>query len=341
MKNKVFFGRKHELSILNRLYNKKIANFVVVRGRRRIGKTALIEQFAVSQKEHVSFISISGLPPHAHTTKQAELNEFAKQLSMQLDMPELYARNWHDLFILLAKQTANKKVIILLDEISWMGSKDADFLGKLKYAWDGYFKKNNNLMLIICGSASQWIEKNILANTGFVGRISYTITLEELSLKEANAFFCRNHTHYSNYEKLKILSITGAVPRYLEEVQTEFNAEDNIKHLCFEKGSFLSQEFKKIFSDLFGNRSKRYKEITQALTLGSLDYTEICQKINLEKSGLISDYLNDLCVSGFLSKDYAWNFKTGTSSPIKLKYRLRDNYLRFYLKYIEKKTTRN
>ena len=79
-----------------------------------------------------------------------------------------------------------RRVILMLDEITWMGSKDSAFLGKLKIVWDLYFSKMPNLILILCGSVSSWIEKNIISSTAFFGRISHKIHLRELSLVECN-----------------------------------------------------------------------------------------------------------------------------------------------------------
>ena len=82
---------------------------------------------------------------------------------------------------------------------------------------------------------------------------------------------------------------------------------------------------------------ERYKKIVRLLIQGSLEYGEICEQLSVGKSGLITEYLNDLVMSGFISRDHAWNPKTGITAPLLFKYRLRDNYLRFYLKYIENK----
>jgi hypothetical protein len=99
------------------------------------------------------------------------------------------AKDWGDLFTLLAKQTSEGRVVILFDEISWMGSKDPTFLGKLKNAWDLQFSKNNKLLLIICGSVSSWIEKNIISSTEFLGRPSLYLHLEELHLEDIRYYY--------------------------------------------------------------------------------------------------------------------------------------------------------
>ena len=233
----LFIGRREELEELHHHVKKNIASLIVVKGRRRIGKSRLIEEFA---KDYL-FYEFSGLAPTDKTTKQTQINEFANQLGLAFGIPGIQADDWNTLFLFLAKHTQKGRVVILLDEISWIGSEDPDFLGKLKNTWDLYLKKNPKLILIICGSASAWIDKNILSNTAFMGRISYTMTLDELPLSDCEAFWKGKGSQFSSYDKLKVLSITGGIPRDLEEIQPQYSAEDNIRHLCFMKGGLLTQ----------------------------------------------------------------------------------------------------
>jgi len=111
-----FIGRKHELSRLKQLQDKKIASFVVIQGRRRIGKSRLVQEFAKDQK----YYNFSGIPPLKGVTAQDQRNEFMRQFGEQLGLPGLIVQDWGDIFTLLTKQTAEGRVIILLDEISWM-----------------------------------------------------------------------------------------------------------------------------------------------------------------------------------------------------------------------------
>ncbi len=326
-----FIGRQAELQSLSKLLKKEVASLVVVQGRRRIGKSRLIEEFA---KKH-TFYQFSGLPPTDQSTLQSQLNEFARQLNLQTGLPEVYTDDWSKLFVLLAEKIKSGRMIVLFDEISWMGSKDPDFLGKLKNAWDLYFKKNPKLIFILCGSVSSWIDKNILSHTGFLGRISYRLTLEELPLKDCNQFWSSAGGQISAYEKLKVLSITGGVPRYLEEIKPRMSAEENIKELCFVKGGPLVNEFNDIFSDLFSHRSPTYKKIVQALSNGPMEIKDICHLLDITQAGFISECLDDLVKSGFVSRDYTWKISSGEASRLS-HFRLSDNYIRFYLKYIDK-----
>ncbi len=105
-----------------------------------------------------------------------------------------------------------------------------------------------NLFLLSVVPLRHGLKKNILSSTGFVGRISFTITLRELPLTDCSKFWPKN---ISVYEKFKVLAVTGGVPKYLEEINPKLSAEDNIKKLCFTEGGLLVREFEQIFSDIF------------------------------------------------------------------------------------------
>lgn len=325
-----FIGREHELARLKELLKKKSASLAVIRGRRRIGKSRLANEFA---KEFPKTLSFTALPPDEKITPEMQRQEFARQMRRQ-KIARLGGDDWSDLLHDLARACTKGRVLVILDEISWMGSKDPTFLGTVKITWDQTFKKNPQLVLILSGSNSSWIEKNILSSTGFVGRISLRLHLKELSLAECNRFWGPQNGRVSSYEKFKILSVTGGIPRYLEEIAPKNPAEENIRRICFEKEGFLFTEFNDIFSDLFSKKSARYKEIVQQLVDGPLDFMQIVESLDRTRGGDISEYLNDLCESGFVSRDYVWKIKDGSLSRLS-RFRLSDNYVRFYLKYIE------
>jgi AAA+ ATPase superfamily predicted ATPase len=338
MLKKIFIGRKKELEKLSLLLNKKSASLAVIRGRRRIGKSYLVKEFGrqciEDSKKKCRFLSFAGLPPTELTTAESQREEFSKQLSRQLGIPELKVGDWSDLFFFLAREVKVGRVIILLDEISWMGDKDPNFLGKLKNIWDLELKDNPELMLILCGSVSTWIEKNILRSSGFMGRVSLDLVLEELSLSDCNQFFSGLGSRANAYEKFKLLSVMGGVPRYLEEIQPGLSADENLRLLCFTPSGILFREFEDIFHDLFLTKSQLYKKMAGLLVDGSYEFREICEKLSVQKSGFWSEYLSEMIKAGFVKRDFSWDLKTGKVSNMS-HFRLSDNYLRFYLKYIE------
>src|SRR3990167_6562457 len=256
-----FIGRKYELELLNSLTSKKSASLVVIKGRRRIGKSRLTEEFA----KNYQFYSFSGIPPHKKTTDLSERKAFLKQLKKYFKKEIIDSDDWWDMFWFLAEKTKTGRVVILFNEISWMGSKDPDFLGKLKTVWDTCFKKNKQLILILCGSVSIWIEKNILASTGFVGRLSLQLTLSELPLNKCNQFFNERLNQLSSYDKFKFLSICGGIPRYLEEWQSASSVDQNINRMCFNQSGILFNEFDQIFYDSPSSEAEIYKRIILTL----------------------------------------------------------------------------
>lgn len=274
----------------------------------------------------------TGIPPNRKTTAQLQREEFAMQLE-RTGLPGIKPDDWGNMFWHLAKHTKSGRMLIVLDEISWMGGKDPNFLGKLKTAWDMYFSKNPKLILALCGSISSWIEENILSSTGFVGRITIDLVLKELPLNACNAFWHPKESRISSYEKFKLLSITGGVPLYLEQIRPDFSAEENIRNLCFSNGGLLVREFDEIFSDLFSRRSTSYKEIVTCLADGPKSVAEICKQLKKSLGGIRNKYLEDLVKAGFVQRDFTWDLEKGKEASLSM-YRLSDNYLRFYLKYI-------
>jgi AAA+ ATPase superfamily predicted ATPase len=324
----MFIGREEELLKLKNLSRKQIASFVVVKGRRRIGKSRLIAEYCKG-KETLNFI---GIPPTKKTTARHQRKNFKWQLEKQTGLKDVKFSDWNDLFFALFEQCANKKIVIVLDEISWIGSRDPNFLGKLKTAWDMFFSQNPNLILIVCGSVSSWIEKNILSSTGFVGRISSVLHLKELSLKECAQFW--KHPITSAYEMFKILSITGGIPKYLEEVDPLKSAEHNITSLCYDTAGFLFNEFETLFSDLFSKKNPRYRQILETIVEKKCNADNIFKALGVKKSGYFKKYFSDLEAAGFIERDYMWHLATGKQSKLSY-FRIKDNYARFYLKHIE------
>ncbi|MBS0288569.1 MAG: AAA family ATPase [Proteobacteria bacterium] len=327
-----FVGREPQLQALESLLAKTTASLVVISGRRRIGKSRLIEEFARGKR----ILNFMGLAPTESTTAQNQRDEFSLQLSRQTGLPPIKTDDWSHLFALLANEVKTGQYLVCLDEITWMAHEEPNFLGKLKSMWDLHFKKNPKLIMILCGSVSSWIEKNILSSTGYFGRITLKITLEELSLEHCNKLLNNIGFRGSLYEKFLLLSIMGGIPWYLEQIRPNLNAIKNIRALCFEKDGLLVDEFKYIFHDLFNTKGEFYQHIVEILSEGKAEYATIADKLNYQSSGALSGYLEELITSGFLARDFTWQVKSGKRAKLS-KYRLKDNYLRFYLKYIKPK----
>ncbi len=324
-----FTGREEELLQLNALLKKKSASLVAVKGRRRVGKSRLIEQFAAGKK----FYKFTGLAPIDGVTAQDQRNEFARKLQLQTGLPKVTTDDWGDLFTLLAREVKSERVIILFDEISWMAMDDPTFLPKLKNAWDDDFKKNSKLILFLCSSVSMWFDENILSSTAFFGRISWELQLDPLPLIDCNKMLEAQGFKNSGYEKFKVLSVTGGIPWYIEQMQGQYSADENIRRQCFTPGGVMVEDFDRIFHDLFEKNDYIYKKIILSLQDGPLNYNEIALRSEYTKSGRLSKYILNLIKAGFIIEDKTWSLKTGKTLKLSV-YRLSDNYIRFYLNYI-------
>lgn len=330
----MFIGRKEELADLASLWRKRTSSIIACRGRRRIGKSTLFREFA--RRTADLYLEFEGLPPDADhpPANQDQLDNFAVALARQTNSPIHHFTSWYDAFFWLDQAIDDtKKTVVLLDEISWMGGQEPMFPGILRTAWETYFHRHEKLIVVVCGSVSAWIKKNILGNTGFTGRFSRDYLLRELSLADCAQFWGAAGGRIVPREILDVLSVTGGVPRYLEEIDPGLSADENIRRLCFNREGVLFKDFEAIFNPLFGEDAVAKRNILLELADGPMTSADISDRMEMERNGHLCERLRDLVEGGFLDDDPGINPATGEETRVR-RYRLRDNYTRFYLKYI-------
>ncbi len=329
----MFVGREKQLEQLKALWRKPVASLVTCRGRRGIGKSTLIEEFA--RRNRVRFIKLEGVEPQPGVNNETQLMAFARQLAEQTGCEDSPLDNWFAAFARLSKVlNPREKTVLLVDEISWMGKYDVAFPGELKYAWDNRFSKCPKLIMVLCGSVSSWIDKKILKSKGFVGRPSLNLLVPELSMGESAAFWRRGGCRASCTDIIDILSVTGGVPKYLENIDPALSADENIKRMCFTPGALLVDEFDELFNDALDANLALKKRILISLGEGMKTPTEVAEALGLENNGHLSSFLAELETAGFVARDIGLNPRTGKRSNV-VRYRIADNYTRFYLRYIE------
>ena len=331
----MFVGRVEQLEQLMGLWRVPVSSLVTCRGRRRIGKSTLIAEFA--RRSRARFVKLEGLPPQSNVDNAQQLDAFAHQLAEQTGNAYEPLGSWFDAFARLdACLNPKAKTIVLLDEISWMGKYDPGFSGQLKYAWDNRFSLKSKLIVVLCGSVSSWIDKHILKSKGFVGRPSLNLIVPELSLNECYEFWRRGAggANISTRDVIDLLSVTGGVPKYLERIDTGATADQNIERLCFRSGGVLVDEFEELFDDALDENQAVRKQILLTLASGTMSVSELAQANGLGLNGHVSENLAALEASGFITKDEGLNPLSGKTAK-EVRYRICDNYTRFYLKYIE------
>jgi len=176
-------------------------------------------------------------------------------------------------------------------------------------------------------------------NYSFFGRVSLYLELTELSITQSRELLNLQGFNGSDLDFFKILCVTGGVPWYLEQIQAHQSADENIKHLCFEKNGLLVHEFDRIFNDLFSSKGAIYKKIITLLSQGMKTRIALQKTMAYSSSGTLSHHLKALEICGFISRHPDWSLKTGKLGKSTL-YRLCHNYLRFYIHYIEPNLTK-
>ncbi|OFZ78881.1 MAG: hypothetical protein A2583_11770 [Bdellovibrionales bacterium RIFOXYD1_FULL_53_11] len=331
-----FIGREKELDQLGELMGRGKSSLVTVQGRRRIGKSALVRRFV--EVKGVELFEFQGLPPRPGIKNSDQLAAFARSLAGYLDVKGLEFDDWSQAFAQLAQLGNAVKRVVFLDEISWMGAKDPDFAGKLKSEWDRTLGRQDKMILVLCGSVSSWIQKNILDNTGFAGRISLSIVLRELPLPDSFKLVKNIAPKTTSADFARLVSVTGGVPRYLEEIDARSTAERNINRLCFQEAGFLFNEYDRIFNEVFGRKHPLYSSILEGLIDGPLQPSGLAKKTGYPLNGDLIESIGDLELGGFLRRDHTWGL-SGRMSKISL-LRISDNYSRFFLKYIRPRQQR-
>ena len=326
-----FYGRDELLIDLDSLWGKKSPSLVTCRGRRRIGKSTLIARFA--ELSNARFIKIEGERPDEDMSNGDELATFAEQLSLYVDKDIPVAKNWLQAFKTLDDVLDDRRTVVLLDEVSWLAYFDKRFAATLKIAWDNMFKNHRQLVFVVCGSVSTWIKEKIVDSRSYYGRRSLDIVVPELTLKDCARFWSGRSDRVSVRDILDVLSITGGVPRYLEEVNPSQSVDDNIRRMAFRPDSILRRDFDEMFKDVITKRPRMVATVLEALVDGPMTMSEISGAISVGVGGNVSAALNQLVEAGLVARDIGMNPETGDEIRER-RYRLSDNYVRFYLKCI-------
>lgn len=322
----MFSGRDSELKILEKEFRSSNNSLVVMYGRRRIGKSSLIEEFSKNKKNCYLFEGIE----QGNTLEQ--IQHFTESLKKQIQDPILESVNfksWREVFNYLDQKLINSKhkIILCFDEFQWMAVGQSKLPSLIKFFWDTQWKKKK-VMLILCGSIASYMVKKVIKSKALYGRISKKILLKSLEPNESLALFKNKR---SKDEILKYLLIFGGVPKYLESIDLNESFNRNMNSLCFSKDSYLLEEPTAIFYSQF-KETETYLKIVRLLEKNIHSYKEISEKLKIASGGGFSSYLDNLGLAEIISEYRPFNSKQNT----KLKrYKLSDEFLCFFYKYIE------
>lgn len=336
-------GRKLEIKELQELYHSDKPVFAVVYGRRRVGKTFLVrEMFG----DKLSFYH-TGLSPFElenERLKERQLENFHTSLVRYGSRRSRAPKDWFEAFDrlieLLEKKDPQKKQrqVVFIDELPWMDTSRSDFITALEHFWNGWGAGQDNLMLIVCGSATSWISDKLLNNKGgLFNRTTDEIKLRPFTLGECEEYYKANGIVMSRYDQLQFYMATGGIPYYLSMLQRGKSLAQNIDRLFFEPNAKLYAEFDRLYSSLFSNADD-CKKIVRLLAKKRQGFTrkEIGEITKLPLGGGLSNTLKALEVSDFIIA-----YTKFARSKREVYYRLSDFYTKFYISFIDGNKTSN
>lgn len=324
----LFFGRRHELNLLRNEYKKEYSNLIVLYGRRRVGKSTLIEKFA----HNLPFLSFDGIEGES-TLEQ--IDHFRNQLHKQIKDPlleDVKWTKWEKVFDYLTNYLSvqGKKVTIFLDEYQWMSCQQSKLTAILKSYWDLKWKHKNKVCLILCGSVSSFMVNKVIHSKALYGRIHLELKITPLNLGDTYLMLKKRR---SMLECLQYYLIFGGVPKYYEFIEVNKSFVKNIDNICFKKEAPLLNEYEKIFYSQFKG-PRNYERIISLLEGGAKTYTEVITSLKMKDGGGAKSYLSNLEIAGFIQ---ASNFPL--KSAKEKKYYISDDFIRFYHKFIKKNVT--
>lgn len=327
-------GRKQEVKELNRLYNKDRAELVAIYGRRRVGKTYLVDEaFA----DRITFRH-AGLSPADEDSKgllKLQLEHFYNSLDIHGMEKSDKPTSWLEAFLLLEKFLQSKddgsRQVVFLDELPWLDTPKSGFIRAFEAFWNTWGCHRKNLMVIVCGSANSWIQDKLINNHGgLYNRVTYEMKLSPFNLAECEQLYKSNHVSMSRYDIAQSYMIFGGIPFYMGYVNPEMSLAQNVDNLFFKKGAILRGEYDRLFASVFTNPDA-VKNIVELLNTRNSGYTrkEIVNKLKLTDGGRLSSNLNALISSDFITKYVP--FGCGKREE---HYKLTDPFCIFYLHFV-------
>lgn len=334
-------GRKREIKELNNLYDNGRAELVAIYGRRRVGKTYLVDE---TFEGRITFRH-AGLSPADEDAKgllRAQLDHFYNSLILQGMETGKRPDNWLDAFLLLEQYLQSiddgSRQLVFLDELPWLDSPRSGFLTAFEGFWNTWGCHRKNLMVIVCGSANSWVLDKLVNNHGgLYGRVTYEIKLSPFTLRECEEFYHSRGVHFSRYDITQSYMVFGGIPYYLGYVNKELSFAQNVDNLFFARSAVLKNEYDRLFDSVFTN-PEAIKSIVQLLYTRSSGFSrkEITEKLGISDGGTLSRNLNALITSDFVIKYVPFG-----RSKRDEHYKLTDPFCMFYLHFVKSQNKTN
>ena len=327
----VIVGRKQEQKELRRLYESDESEMVVVYGRRRVGKTYLVNQVFAT----VGFtFKITGLYKSRLPQQLENFNLALKEYSGKASWPQ--PKSWMEAFDQLKEYLKDgktgRKRVLFFDEFPWMDTKGSRFLKAFEWFWNGWGSAQEDLLLIVCGSATNWIINKLFKHKGgLYNRAGTKMYLRQFTLAETEQYLQKKGIEMERYDIAQVYMMMGGIPYYLKQLEPGRTLADNIDNCFFKTNGKLWDEFDSLYETLFAE-SEVYVRIVEALASKRIGLTreETIRLAKLTDNGKTSKALKDLVKCGFVRSYQYYGHKTKTQT-----FQLADFYTLFYFKFIK------
>jgi hypothetical protein len=333
-------GRKNEVNELKTQYLSGKAEFVAIYGRRRVGKTFLVDE-ALKGKITFRHAGLSPVDENGQTNNlKKQLQHFYQSLLLQGVKKSHCPKNWLEAFFMLEMhlQTIDKgkRQVVFIDELPWLDTPRSGFITALEAFWNGWACHRSNLMLVVCGSANSWMLDNLVNNHGgLYGRTTYEIKLTPFTLAECEQFYKSKGVVMSRYDMAQAYMMLGGIPYYMNYITRERSLAQNIDAMFFTPNGKLRGEFKRLFESVF-TQPEELEKIVRLLSMRRKGFTreEVSEKTKIGLNGSLSKWLNAL-----VSSDFAERYVPFGESKRNEYYRLTDPFCLFYLRFVDEQKT--
>lgn len=318
-----FIGRKDEMKIVNEACQSGEAAIVVVYGRRRVGKTEMIEHTLQDR----NLIKLEGVE---NGDTQAQMYRILYQLSKIVDdkyITQMKFNTWLELFDFIADKISDGQKTLYLEEVQWMAEYKDSLISDLKVVWDNKLRHNPQLLLVLCGSSPSFMRNQVVHSKALYNRSMYEIHLNEFSLHEAKEFL----ENRSNREIMDAYLTVGGIPEYLKRIKKHSSLLIGICDQSFKKDSYFSNEKNKIFISSFAT-NVHYEQIIDFLSqVKFASKYEIENYLHAKGGGNLTNVLKDLELCGFIERYVPYQADSNSNM---VRYCIADSYLRFFFKFI-------
>lgn len=324
-------GRKKEIEKIEQLLSSGRSEFLAITGRRRVGKTYLIDALL---KKYYCF-TMTGIQNGNSSVQLVnfgiKLSEYSGSNTPQ--MPENWQMAFLQLKAYLKTLRTDTKQVIFIDELPWVATAKSGFVQMLAHFWNDYLSKESHFILVVCGSATSWITQKIINDPGGLhNRVTENIHLYPFTLSETSLFLKSKGLNFTNQEVTKVYMALGGIPFYLENIRKGESFAVAIERLCFSSTGILHNEYHNLFHALFNNAAVHQQIVATLSTRPyGMSHGELMQQMGMKQStGSYQRALEELVVSDFVVENTSFGKKKRGSV-----YKLIDEYTLFYHRFIK------